>query len=137
MCQTEVISKSIVHLSKKSFAQRLNVLSPQVTIHKGILTRLNNQLDELYDMLYDCYPEITEADYKVLNPYLQLLLRTLKELHEAYKKLSLDEGMKVANKHLEMNISAIEEIDHDIRNFKINIYQNPRYHEVVLRAKNL
>lgn len=137
MCQTEVISKSIVYLSKKSFAQRLNILSPQVTIQKGILTRLNNQLDELYDMLYGCYPEITEADYKFLNPYLSVLIRTLKELHEAYKKYTLDEGIKMANERLKMNISAIEEINHDIRDFKINIYQNPRYHEVVLRAKNL
>ena len=51
MCQTEIISQSITRLSKRTFARRLDVLSPQVIEHKGTLTRLNNELDDLYDLL--------------------------------------------------------------------------------------
>ena len=50
MCQTEIISQSITRLSKRTFARRLDVLSPQVIEHKGTLTRLNNELDDLYDL---------------------------------------------------------------------------------------
>lgn len=136
MCQTELISKSIVRISKRSFAHRLDMLDPNMIEHKGALTRLNNQLDSLYDLLYNSYPTMTEADYQIIAPYLSVLLQTLNGLSEAYSKFD-NLWLKDGKARLQMNISAIEEIDHDIRNFKINLKRNPRYTAIVTMAKSL
>lgn len=136
MCQTELISKSIVRISKRSFAHRLDMLDPNMIEHKGALTRLNNQLDSLYDLLYGSYPTMTEFDYQIIAPYLSVLLQTLNELSEAYNKFD-NLWLKEGKERLQMNISAIEEIDHDIRNFKINLRKNPRYTAIVTMAKSL
>lgn len=137
MCETEQISRSIVRLSKRTFDYRLKAVSSQKMEQKGVLTRLNNQLDSLYDTLYEAYPEMSEADYRFLSPYLSILIDTLKKLYSAYQKLDTTSWMKEANERLSMNISAIEEIEHDIRNFKINLHQNPRYQKVIDLAKRL
>lgn len=136
MCQTELISKSIVRISKRSFAHRLDMLDPNMIEHKGALTRLNNQLDSLYDLLYGSYPTMTEFDYQIIAPYLSVLLQTLNGLSEAYNKFD-NLWLKEGKERLQMNISAIEEIDHDIRNFKINLRKNPRYTAIVTMAKSL
>ena len=136
MCQTELISKSIVRISKRSFAHRLDMLDPNMIEHKGALTRLNNQLDSLYDLLYGSYPTMTESDYQIIAPYLSVLLQTLNGLSEAYNKFD-NLWLKEGKERLQMNISAIEEIDHDIRNFKINLRNSPRYIAIVTMAKSL
>lgn len=137
MCQTEIISQSITRLSKRTFARRLDVLSPQVIEHKGTLTRLNNELDDLYDLLYDSYAEMTEAEYHTLSPYLSILISTLKDLCTAYKRTNYYKTIAESVERLRMNIVAIEEIEHDIRYFKIALPKNPRYHEIVSKTKCL
>lgn len=137
MCQTECISRSIVSLSKRSFARRLKVLSPLLKGDNGILTKLNNDLDDLYELLYENYPSITENDYRQFGSYLTVLIETLKGLHSAYHKSKFHAQLKDNNDRLRMNISAIEEIDHDIRCFKIKLRSNPRYEEVLNKAKSI
>ena len=137
MCQTEIISQSITRLSKRTFARRLDVLSSQVIEHKGTLTRLNNELDDLYDLLYDSYAEMTETEYHTLSPYLSILISTLKDLYTAYKHTDNYKTVVENVERLRMNIIAIEEIEHDIRYFKIALPKNPRYNEIVSKTKCL
>lgn len=137
MCQTELISKSIIRLSKRSFANRLDILSPEVMERKRMFVKLNSQLNRLYEQLYDSYQEITEKDYEVFAPYLSVLIETLKELETTCKQSRYKVQLADCLVNLRMNIVAIEEIDYDIRHFKINIKKNPQYSRVMNRIKSL
>ncbi len=99
------------------------------------MTRLNNQLSSLCERLHDAYADISETDYKIIKPYLTILLDTLGELSLFYRNSDI-KGIDDNIRRLQENIEAIEEINSDIRNFRIGIYHNPRYHEVVTRAKS-
>ena len=71
MCQTALISNSIARLSKRSFAHQLNALQPVPTEDKRALSRLNSDLDNFYEELYEAYHTVTEEDYKVIGPRQQ------------------------------------------------------------------
>lgn len=137
MCQTMLLSDSIVSLSKRTFARRLRMASSRMTVEKGMLTKLNNQLDGLYEKLYDNYPSMTEADYYVFRDYLYILIETLKGLYKAYQRLEYGSLLKEYTDRLLENISAIEEMDADIRNFKINLPKNSRYSSIMNQAKTM
>lgn len=137
MCQTMLISESIVSLSKRSFARRLRAFSARVTAEKGMLTRLNNQLDDLYELLYDSYPSMTADDYDSFKGNLQILIDTLKGLCHDYERSAYRDVLADSLSRLRSNRVAIEEIDNDIRNFKIRLPRNPRYAEVMAIAKSL
>lgn len=137
MCQTMLISNSIVSLSKRSFARRLRTASYRVAVEKSALTRLNNQLDELYELLYDSYPSMTASDYDSFKDNLSILLSTLKDLYCDYRRSSFRNLLVESIDSLQSNIVALEEMDSDIRNYKIRLPLNPRYAEVVGMAKAL
>lgn len=137
MCRTMCISESIVSLSKRSFTRRLRIASSQMVAEKGMLARLNNQLDELYELLYDNFTSISASDYKQFAPQLAVLIETLKSLHRDYLHSSYKSALSDSINRLQCNISAIEEIKHDILHFKVNLPRNPRYSEIMAQAKVL
>lgn len=137
MCQTMLISNSIVSLSKRSFARRLRIASYRVAVEKSALTRLNNQLDELYELLYDNYSSMTASDYDSFKDNLSILLSTLKDLYRDYRRSSFRNPLAESIDSLQSNIAALEEMDSDIRNYKIRLPLNPRYAKVVGMAKAL
>lgn len=137
MCQTEYISHSIIRLSRRSYERRLDVSSPQVSAHKSALTSLNNKLDVLYDDLYEAFATATAADYAQFGYQLRLLLETLKGLLSSYRKEAFYTQLKERCERLRKNVVALEELDHDYRNFKVNILANPRYTEVISTTKQL
>ena len=137
MCQTMLISNSIVSLSKRSFARRLRTASYRVAVEKSALTRLNNQLDELYELLYDNYSSMTASDYDSFKDYLHILLDTLKGLCQDYERSAYRDALADSLSRLRSNRVALEEIDNDICNFKIRVPRNPRYGEVMALAKSL
>ncbi len=137
MCQTMCISNSIVSLSKRSFTRRLRIASSRMVAEKGMLARLNNQLDELYELLYDNFTSMTASDYEQFAPQLAVLIETLKSLHRDYLHSSYKHALSDSINRLQGNISAIEEIKHDIQNFKVNLPYNPRYSKIMAQAKVL
>ena len=137
MCQTMLISNSIVSLSKRSFARRLRTASYRVAVEKSALTRLNNQLDELYELLYDNYSSMTASDYDSFKDNLHILLDTLKGLCQDYERSAYRDALADSLSRLRSNRVALEEIDNDICNFKIRLPRNPRYGEVMALAKSL
>ena len=129
-----LISNSIVSLSKRSFARRLRTASYRVAVEKSALTRLNNQLDELYELLYDNYSSMTASDYDSFKDNLSILLSTL---YRDYRRSSFRNSLAESIDSLQSNIAALEEMDSDIRNYKIRLPLNPRYAKVVGMAKAL
>ena len=134
---TEYISHSIIRLSKRSFARRVDICVPQISAHKRSLTILNNQLDQLYEELYNVYPSVTKDDYGQFSYQLGLLIETLKGLYTSYCLESFYPQIKERCERLRMNISAIEEIDCDFKHFKVGIFQNPRYQSIISATRSL
>lgn len=135
MCQTENISHSIIRLSKRSFAQRLDIGVSPVSIHKQNQTIINNDLDKAYEILYDAYPSATKDDYNQFSYQLGLLVETLKGLYASYRHKPFYSQIKDRCKRLRMNISAIEEINCDFKHFKVDIFQNPRCQSITSKTK--
>ena len=118
MCQTALISRSIVRISARSFEQNLEAVSgASVTLNK--LIRLNNALDRLYETIYEQFNDITPDDYKIIEPQLLLLLNTLKGLCHTYKKMPTAGRYSEEISKLCMNYSALYELNYDIKNFRV------------------
>lgn len=118
MCQTALISKSIVRMSVRSFEQNLEAVSgASITLNK--LIRLNNALDKLYETIYDQFNDITLDDYKIIEPQLLLLLNTIRGLCTTYKKMRTSGRHSEEITKLGMNYSALYELNYDIKNFRV------------------
>ncbi len=118
MCQTAIISKDIARVSTRGYRQNVEALAGEpLRLHK--LSRLNNSLDSLYQLLHDQFNTIRKEDYAQLGPQLSLLLTTIKDLHKTYRRLSDSVSMKRETKRLSANYSALFELDSDIRNYRL------------------
>ena len=118
MCQTALLSKSIVRISARSFEHNLEAVSGLYVTHNK-LTRLNNALDRLYDTIYDQFNDITPDDYRIIGPQLLLLLNTLKGLTNTYKKMHTSGRLSEEVTKLGRNYSALYELNHDIKTFRV------------------
>ena len=68
MCQTQVISKHIGRIGRKSFDRRMRIASPLFVERRGELARLLNEVDKLSDRLHEEFPTISENDYRLFGP---------------------------------------------------------------------
>ena len=133
MCQTALISNSITRLSTRSYRHRLEVVTP-APYRVSQLSRLNRDLNNLYEMLYDQWHTVTEEDYKQFGGQFKLLLETLKGLYLSVKKLPKSMGLATEAENLEMNYSALYEINSDIVNFCIKLPRNQRFMQAMAEA---
>lgn len=133
MCHTNLISDSIVRLSTRSYRQRLDAAKSD-GYSAGRLARLNKDLDNFYELLYSQWQTVTAADYSIFGEQLNIMLETLKGLLKACKKLA--KQIKFGNelKRLEMNYSAIYELNSDIVNFKIKMPNDSEIAGLMSRA---
>lgn len=118
MCQTAVISQSIVRLGTRSYKHSLEALAPS-EYRVGQLKKLNHDLDSFYEFLYSQYNTITEADYQIFGKQLSSMLSTLKMLYVSCKQMPMKYGAKDEAEKLKMNYSALYELNNDIKNYKI------------------
>lgn len=118
MCQTALISESIVKVSSRSFERNLEAVSGVGMSHNK-LARLNNALDRLYEMVYGQFNEITPDDYRIIEPQLMLLLNTLKGLCNTFRKIPVSEKLSGEVAALSRNYSALYELNSDIKNFRV------------------
>lgn len=125
MCETGLISKYLVRMGKRTYSHRMEVASPN-TYHVGQLTRLNRDLDNLYELLYAQWRSVTAEDYKVFGGQFQVLLDTIKSLYDSCRKLPGEMGLKSETRKLGMNYSALYELNSDIMNFTLKSFKSEK-----------
>ena len=101
--------------------------------HATQLARLNHELDQLYEMIYDDWQSISEEDYKVFGVQLSILLQTIKQLYDSCKAQPKDLGLWEETKRLGMNYSALFELNSDIVNFCIKLPKNQEMKQLMNR----
>lgn len=128
-----MISNNISRLSTRSYKHRLEVVTPN-QYRASQLARLNRELDNLYELIYDQWRTVTEEDYRQFGGQFQLLLETLKGLYLSVRKLPKSMGLSQEAENLEMNYSALYEVNSDIVNFCIKLPQNERFQKAMTEA---
>ena len=134
MCQTQVISRHIGRIGRRSFDRRMRMASPMFAEKRGEIARLLNEVDSLSYRLHDEFPTITENDYRMFGPELKILISTLKSLRQeslAHKEL------KPYNDRMRQQISDLEELDHDIKTFRVDALKNERLQQAMAAVGNI
>lgn len=99
----------------------------------GEVTKLCNSLDNLCKMLHDNFPTITEKDYNIFGPELRLLIMTLKDLHADSVN---NPNIQSANSVLLDKIADLEEIEHDIVNFRVQLQNNNNFKSLMTKISS-
>ena len=121
MCQTQVISRHIGRIGRRSFDRRMRIVSPLYVERRGEIARLLNEVDALSERLHDEFPTITEEDYKLFGPELKVVIDTLKSL---LKESMTRHELKPYNERMREQIIDLEELDHDIVECRIMAPKN-------------
>lgn len=118
MHQTSSISDRIVSLGTRSYRQRLETLSGiGMTDHK--LKKLNKDLDDLYEVLYERINSISEAEVRSISPLLSELVKSVKALYTVCRKPASKLATGKETERLGMNYSALQELYSDLQNFRL------------------
>lgn len=121
MCETTIISQRIGKIGRRSFDRRLRIASPLFEEKRGEMPRLLNEVDQLSELLHSEFPSITAEDYYKFARELNIVISTLKSLHKESLTFT---ALKAYNDRLSQQISDLEELDHDIRTFRIAATKN-------------
>lgn len=132
MCEATLISNKIVRLGTRSYQQMMETMTPD-SYSVTQLSRLNRDLESFYETLYNQWNTITEEEYKTFGNQLVVMLQTLKELYLTCKRIG-DRKLDKQIELLEMNYSAIYEVNSDIVNFRINLPKDERFKMVMEEA---
>ena len=132
MCQTEVISNTVVRLGRRSYTHRMEVARPN-GYGTAQLARLNRELDALYELIYEDWRSITERDYAIFGGQLVILVKTVKQLYDECRRMLDSKSMKDEVEKLGMNYSALYELNSDIVNFCIKMPQNQEMKQLMKR----
>lgn len=121
MCETKRLSKSIARIGRRSFDRRIKMASPFFVDKGGEIGRLLNEIDKLSDDLHDAFPSISEDDYHAFSSELKIVIDTLKALRK--ESLSHKE-LRGYNDRMRQQIADLEEVDHDIKAFRVDAPKN-------------
>ena len=121
MCQTAAISERLGRIGRRSFDRRMRMASPMYVERQGELGRLLNEVDKLSELLHENFPTISAEDYKQFGPELKIVISTLKHLR---KEGLLRRELAAGNERMRRQIIDLEELDHDIKTFRVNAPQN-------------
>ena len=134
MCQTAVISRHIGRIGRRSFDRRMRMASPLFTEKQGEVARLLNEVDRLSDRLHDEFITITEDDYRMFGSELKIVISTLKALRR--ESLSRPELHRYDDR-MRQQILDLEELDHDIVEFRIKAPKNEELQEALAGIKDI
>lgn len=133
MCQTALISNKIVRLGTRSYRQNIESMGNNY-ISLLNLSTLNNDLDNLYEIIYNQMSVLTQEDYKLFGDQLHQLIKTIKDLYNTCKKAPISLGIESEIKKLGMNYSALYELDKDLRNFILPTEKDPSLSDLLRKA---
>ena len=130
MCQTAVISRHIGRIGRRSFDRRMRIASPLFVEKRGEVARLLNDVDRLSDRLHDEFITITEDDYRMFGSELKILISTLKDLRRDSR---LRADLRPYDDRMRQQIVDLEELDHDIVEFRIKAPKNKELQEIMAK----
>lgn len=108
----------------------MRMASPLFVERQGEVARLLNEVDRLSDRLHEEFITITEDDYRMFGPELKIVISTLKALRcESQSRPEL----KVYDHRMREQILDLEELDHDIYNFRVKAPKNKELQEVMAK----
>ena len=134
MCETTIISQRIGKIGRRSFDRRLRIASPFFEEKRGEMPRLLNEVDQLSELLHSEFPTITADDYHKFARELNIVISTLKSLHKESITLT---ALKAYNDRLSQQIADLEELDHDIRTFRIAAPKNVALQTTLEKLSNI
>jgi len=134
MCQAQVISRHIGHIGRRSFDRRMRMASPLFSEKRGELSRLLNEVDKLTERLHEDFPTIMEEDYRMFGPELKIVIGTLKDLRQASKSRR---ELRIYDERMREQIADLEELDHDIRVFRVEAPKNKSLQETMAKASKM
>lgn len=136
MQHTSSISDRIVSLGIRSYRQRLETLSGVgMTAHK--LKKLNKDLDDLYDLLYERINSISEAEVRSISPLLSELVKSVKALYATCRKSVSKLAKDREPERLGMNYSALQELYSDLQNFRLPSEEDKELKALLSQAATL
>lgn len=118
MHQTSSISERIVSLGTRSYRQRLETISG-IAMTEQKLKKLNRDLDNLYELLYERINSISETEVRSISPLLNELTKSVKALYSVCRKSSSKLAGVKETERLGMNYSALQELYSDLQNFRL------------------
>ena len=118
MHPTSSISDRIVNLGTRSYRQRLETLSG-IGMTENKLKKLNRDLDDLYDLLYERINSISESEVRNISPLLSELIKSVKALYAICRKPDSRIVTDKETERLGMNYSALQELYSDLQNFRL------------------
>ncbi len=133
MCQTAIISQSILRLGTRSYRHSLEALAPN-EYSVGQLRRLNRDLDAFYEFLYSQCNTVTERDYNVFGKQLTSMLHILKALYASCKQMPKEYGVSAEAEKLKRNYSALYELNGDIKNYRIKAAKDEEWSALLADA---
>ena len=134
MCQTNVISQRIGRIGRRSFDRRMRMASPLFVEKEGEMQRLLNDVDRLSERLHKDFPTISPEDYNMFGPELKIVISTLKDLR---RESRAHRELKLYDDRLRQQIDDLEELDHDIKTFRVDAPKNKALQQVMERLAKL
>lgn len=134
MCQTTVISRHLGRIGRRSYDRRLRMASPLYVEKRGEVARLLNEVDLLSDRLHDEFITITEDDYRMFGPELKIVISTLKALRRESQSRP---ELKVYDNRMREQILDLEELDHDIVEFRIKAPKDDELQRTLASIKDI
>ena len=121
MCQTIVISRRIGRIGRRTFDRRMRMASPLYVEKQGEMQSLLDEVDRLSKRLHEDFPTISPDDYNMFGPELKIVISTLKDLR---RESMSRQDLKAYNDRLRQQIADLEELDHDIKVFRVDAPNN-------------
>lgn len=87
-----------------------------------------NEVDRLSDCLHDQFITITEDDYRVFGSELKIVIDTLKSLR---RESRYRQDLRRYDERMREQILDLEELDHDIYEFRVKAPKNKKLQEVM------
>lgn len=112
----------------------MRMASPLFVEKQDELPRLLKEVDRLSDRLHSDFPTISEMDYRLFGPELRIVISTLKELR---RESLIRKELKPYNDRMRQQIADLEELDHDIRAFRVDAPKNNELQATLALLENL
>ncbi|MDE5795121.1 MAG: hypothetical protein K2I08_10430 [Muribaculaceae bacterium] len=133
---TSYISDRIVSLGTRSYRQRLETLSG-IGMTENKLKKLNKDLDDLYELLYERINSISELEVRSISPLLSELVKSVKALYAICRKYNTKLAIGKETEKLGMNYSALQELYSDIQNFRLPSEEDKELNKLLSQAATL